>query len=171
MRSCLPFATLALAAASLSAQPEREWRRYAPKGAGFEVLLPSDPAVKETPHGTETLHVAAVQRKAVESLGYVCQWLKAGPFANQEAEAAYLQGQQEGSLRASKGKLLAEKEIRLGAAAGREFVVAVSEGNVLRCRVFLAGGKVINLQVWGRDEDAVRSKDAQRFLASLKFSK
>jgi hypothetical protein len=112
-----------------------------------------------------------VPRKVVEGLGYVCQWLKREPFESKAAEAAYLKGQQEGSLQATKGKLLAEKEIQLDKAPGREFVIQVSKSNVVRCRVFLVRDRVINLQVWGQDEKAVRSKDAERFFRSLKVMK
>jgi hypothetical protein len=149
-----------------------QWKLYAPKEATFKVRFPSDPTLRTTPHGSETIHVAGVQRQGVDGLGYVCQWLlKEKPSASREAEAAYLKGQQEGALKSSNGKLVEEKEITLGGVPGREFIIAVADRNVLHCRVYLAGTQVINLQVWGRDKEAVSSGEAIKFLDSLALGK
>src|SRR5262249_43334087 len=143
---------------------ENQQSLYAPKEANFEVRFPSDPTVKMTPHGSETIHVAGIQRQAVDGLGYVCQWvIKEKLFGSEEAEVAYLKGQQEGALKSSRGNLVSEKEISLNGVPGREFIIEYDDQNVLRCRVYLAGKRVVNLQVWGKDKEAVSSKDAVKF--------
>jgi len=149
-----------------------QWKLYAPKEATFKVRFPSDPTLKTTPHGSETIHVAGVQRQGVDGLGYVCQsLLMEKPYNSREAEATYLKGQQNGALKSSNGKLVAEKEITLGGVPGREFIIQVADKNVLHSRVYLASSQVINLQVWGRDTEAVSSKEAIMFLDSLTLGK
>ena len=46
---------------------------------------------------------------------------------------------------------------------GREFVIACSESNVVRQRIFAGGKFVYSQSVWGKDEKAVQSPDAEKF--------
>src|SRR5262245_49783203 len=148
------------------------WKQYAPKETGFEVWFPRDPAVQTSPQGSETIHVAGVQRRTADGLGYVCQWVtKAKPFRDKQAEAEYLRGQQEGAVQSENGMLIEEKEITRDGLPGREFIIKFSGKNFLHCCVYLAGNQVINLQVWGKDQQAVSSKDAAKFFKSLKIGK
>jgi hypothetical protein len=149
-----------------------QWKLYAPKDAGFEVRFPHDPVMKSTKQGSETIMVAGIQRHAPDEFGYVCQWvIKAQPFANAAAETAYLNGQQQGAVQSSRGKLVAEKALALDGMPGREFVVELPDKEALHSRVYLAGKRAIILQVFGKDKDAVCSKDSMQFLDSLKISK
>ncbi len=114
--------------------------------------------------------MAGVQRQNPESLGYICQWtIKEKPYANRDAEAAYLKGSQLGALTASKGKLVEEKAIDLEKVQGRDLIIELPDRSLLRVRSFVAGKRVINLQVSGKDKDAVSSGDALKFLDSLKI--
>jgi hypothetical protein len=152
--------------------PEEQGQVFAPKEANFQVRFPGAFVEKTTPSGEETVHVAGAQRKAVGELGYVCQWLvKPRAFDDKKAVEDYLLGQQEGCLRLSKGKLLAEAAIDRDGVPGREFTIEVSANNVCRFRVYVAGARVIDLQVWGKDREAVSSESATRFLESLKIAK
>jgi hypothetical protein len=93
------------------------------------------------------------------------------PFEKKELEAAYLKGQQLGVLQATKGKLISEKEISVDGAQGREFIIQVSDKDMARTRIVMAGRRVVHLQVWGMDQNALQSKDTEKFLQSLKFTK
>jgi hypothetical protein len=147
------------------------WKQYAPQQAGFEVKFPSDPATKSTPSGDEVIQIAGVQRSGIDGLGYVCQWIvQKQPFPNEAFKTGYLQGQREAAVRAFQGTLIEEKEINLNGARGSEFLVSISPDNFLRSRVYLSDRCVISLQVWGKDETAVRSHDADAFLSSLQLN-
>jgi len=149
-----------------------DWKRYAPAEAAFEVRFPSEPIVHAPSNATGNLHVAAVQRKVVDELAFICQWtIKDRPYANRAAESAYLMGQQIGAVNASKGRLVEAKDINLSDALGRECIIAIDDQNVSRSRTFLAGKRMISLQVMGKDVGAVRSADATKFFDSLKISK
>jgi hypothetical protein len=150
---------------------DQSWEEYIPTGGGFHVSFPKKPAVKEPSAATGNLHVAAVQRTAVDELGFVCQWkVRDKAFENKEAERAYLKGQQIGMVKGSKGKLIEEKEITTDGFLGLDFIV---EGNnaTLRSRSYVSGKRIVTIMVLGKDSDAVRSESAKRFLESFKESK
>ena len=156
-------------------KPEHDyngWSRYAPADAQFEVRFPSEPIVQPPSQANGNLHVAGVERKTVNSLAFICQWtIEKQPKASRAAEAAYLMGQQIGAVNSTKGRLVEGKDITLGDVNGREFTVAVGKDDVTRVRGYLAGKRMISLQVVGKDTEAVRSIDAQKFLDSLQISK
>jgi len=152
--------TVFISVAAASQTPE-EGALYSPKEAAFELRFPAEPTVQKKPQlFGSVIIMAGIQRKSVEEFGYVCQWLiRDKAFDSPEAENIYLIGQQIGSVTGSKGKLLHEKKISLNGINGREFAVQVSDNNVFRCRVFLAGKRVINVQVWGKDLQALDSEE------------
>jgi hypothetical protein len=156
-------------------RPEHDyqgWKQYAPTEPGFEVWFPSEPLVRAASQATGNLHVAGVQRRGPDDLAFTCQWkIRDQPFASPEAELAYLMGQQLGALKSTKGRLLVEQEITLDGSRGREFIIAIDDTNVNRIRSYLAGKRMVSLQVLGKDKEAVHSTDATKFLDSLKFRK
>jgi hypothetical protein len=147
------------------------WKEYAPSEAAFEVRFPTEPVVNTPTPATGNFHVAGVQRRAVDELGYTCQWTIKEKAYSSEAEGAYLRGQQAGALKSSKGKLVEEKDITLDGVPGREFIIELADKNVFRIRTYLAGKRMITLQVVGKDTESVRSLDAVKFFESLKISK
>ena len=157
---------------NVASQPPEADKLYAPKEAEFEIRFPTKPNIVEKPKLSRTIVVASVQRKSVEEFGYVCQWfIREKAFDSTEAEIIYLKGHQTRSVAASKGKLLQERRVTLKGIKGREFAVEVSDNNVFRCRVFVAGKRVIHVQVWGTDLKALDSKEVSAFFDSLKITK
>jgi hypothetical protein len=147
------------------------WKRYAPTESGFEVWFPREPQEKAASPATGNLHVAGVQRRAVDELAFTCQWkINDKPRANREAEVAYLLGQQTGALNSTKGRLVDGRTINLDGWQGREFTIAINNEHVSRVRTYLVGKRMISLQVLGKDAEAVRSNDAKTFFESLKIN-
>jgi hypothetical protein len=115
--------------------------------------------------------VAGVQRRAANELGYTCQWtIREKAYSSREAVTGYLRGQQAGALKSSKGKLVEEKDITLDGVPGREFTIELPDKNRMRCRSYLAGKRVVTLQVVGKDLESVRSTDAVKFFESLRIN-
>lgn len=154
------------------AQDEPKGKLIAPKDAGFELRFPSEPKLQKLDGGDNTIHVAGVTRKTVEGLAFTCHWIiRDKGFENKTAEAAYLQGQVQGSVQGSKGKLVEDKEIALNDFPGRQFIIEVDKQNMLLSHLYLAGRRVIRVTVMGKDREAVTSAEALRFFNSLKISK
>ena len=148
------------------------WKTYSPAEAAFEVRFPSEPTVKVASPDTGNFHIAGIQRHALNTLGYTCQWsIREKPFSNKEEESEYLKGQQTGALASSKGKLVEQKEITQDGFPGRQFIIEFGSQNTLHCRSYLAGKRVITLQVGQRSRNRQCSADAIKFLDSLKISK
>jgi len=147
------------------------WKEYAPTEGGFEVRFPTEPAIKAPSPATGNFHIAGTQRQAPDELEFMCQWIiKGQPYDSKQAEVLYLRSQQLGMLTASKGQLVDEEEITLDSANGREFTIAIPGKEVVRSRSYLAGKRMITIQVWGKDTQAVGSTDATKFLDSLKIN-
>jgi hypothetical protein len=144
------------------------WTEYAPPEGGFEVRFPTEPTVRAASPATGNFHIADSKGQDLE---FKCQWIiKDQPYANKQAEIVYLRSQQAGMLTASKGQLIDEEEITLHGSNGREFTIEIPNKQVVRCRSYLAGKRMISVQVWGKDAEAVRSTEAEKFLDSLKIS-
>jgi hypothetical protein len=144
------------------------WKEYASAEAGFKVRFPGEPIVKTASPATGNFHLVGIQRQAIDELGYTCQWtIKEKAYENKEAEAAYLKGQQSGAVKSSKGKLVEENAIVSDGFTGRQYIIEVASQNVLHCRSYLAGKRVITLQVWGKDVESVQSPNAVKFFDSL----
>jgi hypothetical protein len=167
----IPGALLALLllAPFTPAADRPEWKEFTPEGAGFTVLLPGEPTVRKLPEGGGR---AEIKRPAVDGFSYHCSWLlKEVPPAGPEVARAYLLGMQEGSAKGVKGKVVASKEITLDGMPGREFVIDVAENQVIRCRAYAVGERLLDFQVWGKDREAVQSKDPEKFFGSIKLTK
>ena len=77
-----------------------------------------------------------------------------------------------GSLARSGGKLIREKDIKLGKFEGREVVNAVGgkDGGVVIARIFVANGRQYSVMIAGKKQEDVESEDALRFLDSFKIT-
>ncbi|MBN1420438.1 MAG: hypothetical protein JXP34_16795 [Planctomycetes bacterium] len=148
-----------------------DWKRYAPAEAGFEAWFPEPPVIKPASAATGNFHVAGLLRRTAGGVVFTCQWIVREKSFSGEAAAAYLQGQQLGAVKSANGRLVEEREIVLDGVPGREFVIETADGRLLRCRAYLAGKRLITLQVLGTGTQAIRSAEVVKFLDSLTISK
>ena len=153
-------------------EDKETWITHAPEGAGFSLLFPSEPTTGTIPKQKPPTYTAVIKRTTVDSLSYHANWsLRDKPFEARPAAIIYVRAAELGAVKASKGKLIRSKRITQGEMEGREFVIEYSENNVVRQRIF-AGGKFVYLQsVWGKDEKAVQSPDAEKFFNSFMLRK
>jgi hypothetical protein len=138
--------------------------------------LPSEPTTGVIPKQEPPIYFATIKRKTVDTLSYQVHWSpREKSFESRDAAKGFVKSAQEGALRVAKeklnGKLIRSKRITLGDLEGREYVIYYSEGNVSRTRDFAGGKEVYSLSVWGRDEEAVGSADAEKFFNSFQLSK
>jgi hypothetical protein len=97
--------------------------------------------------------------------------LREKEFGSKEAETVYLLGQQTGAVTASRGKLVDAKKISQGDFQGREFTIALNDKELLRTRSYVAGKRIIIVQVKGTDKDAISAAAPTKFFDSLKIGK
>ena len=76
----------------------------------------------------------------------------------------------DGAVANMEGKLVSEKNVKLGKHPGREIRINVAEGKRLfRVRVYLVEQRLYQVVVFGTPETAT-SKDADKFLDSFKLT-
>ena len=176
MRTLFCVVALFLGCSVLRAEDKDVWKRYAPARAGFSVLLPSEPTTGSIPKKEPPIYFAGIKRKAEDSLSFQIHWSpREKSFESRDAAKAFVKGAREGALRVAKekfnGKLIRSERITLGDLEGSEYVIYFSEGNVSRTRDFAGGKEVYSLTVFGNDEKAVGSPDAEKFFNSFQLSK
>jgi hypothetical protein len=168
MKTACMTLTFALCYSLVPADDKEKWKEYSSAEGRFQVHFPGVPEVGTVPNQKPEMHRVAVKRPSSDGLGYMCYWtVKEEPFRDKESEVAYLKGLQEGAVKSSRGELDGEKEIELDGLKGREFFVKVSKNNYVRFRAFVSGKHVYTIQVWGKDNEAVQSQDADKFLKSF----
>jgi hypothetical protein len=145
---------------------------YSPPGAGFAIQFPGDSIVIERLAGAQPNEFVSACWDSVGGPSYVCRCRDVDqPFPNDESAARYLHGCRDFFVELAMGAMLSDNVLHADGAPGREFVIELREGTVVRERVYLAGSRFISLAVWGRNRKAVRSADAERFLGSLRLAK
>jgi hypothetical protein len=165
-------AVVCLTSSVLGAENKETWKTYAPEGAGFSVLFPSEPTTGTIPKQEPPVYTAAIKRTAVDALSYQVTWsLRDKPFEGRGAAIIFVRAAELGAVKVSKGKLIRSKRITRGELEGREFVIEVSKDNVVRERIFAGGKSVYSLDVWGKDQKAMESPDAEKFFNSFKLGK
>jgi hypothetical protein len=145
---------------------------YAPPGAGFAVQFPGDSIVIERLAGAQPNEFVSACWDSAGGPSYVCRCRDVDEsFPNDEGAARYLHGCRDFFVELAMGAMPSDNVLHADGALGREFVIEIREGTVVRERVYLAGSRFISLAVWGRNREAVRSADAERFLGSLRLAK
>jgi hypothetical protein len=166
------LAVLVLTSSVLGMEDKETWITHAPKGAGFSLLFPSGPTTGTIPEQKPPIYTAGIKRTTVDSLSYHATWsLRDKPFEGRAAAIIFVRAAEFGGVKTSKGKLIRSKRITRGEMEGREFVIEHSKDNVSRERIFAGGKFVYSQSVWGKDEKAVQSQEAEKFFKSFKLSK
>ncbi len=166
------IALLVLASSVLGVEDKETWKTHAPAGAGFSVLFPSAPTTGKVPKQEPSIYTANIKRTTPESLSYQVSWsVRDKPFKSPSAARLFVRAAEQGAVKAVKGKLIRSKRITLDEMEGREYVLEVSKDNVVRDRTFAGSKFVYSLTVWGKDERALQSQDAEKFFKSFKLKK
>jgi hypothetical protein len=175
-RTILLAATLSALVLGLSATaaPVAEWEVYAPEGAAFEIKMPGKPTVSVKKNKTfagdvtTTMHMA-MDDSASATYGAAVVELPAGVARFAEGKPKeMLDGVATGFAAGAGGKVVSQKEIKLGDYQGREFQVSLFDGaGVGYGRAYFVKGKVVMVVVLApKDADITASRDA--YFASLK---
>lgn len=161
------LASILLAACS----PALDWREVRAPDGSFSVLMPQKPGKSEralaTPAGPVTMRMLAAR------VGDSVFGVGVADFAT-PPDAALKDGLRDALVRNLNGRLVSDKPVANGAAAGREIVVVGSSGAGagavtvhLRARLLCAGQRYYQVAAVGRD-GALPETDAEMFLASFR---
>jgi len=167
--------TLATAVAALflaaSLAPAADLKEFKSAGGKFTVKMPGDPkeSKQKTAVGDLVMHTVELPEGA-----YSVQWVDI-PATAKEDEATLkkrLEGARDGGVGAVGGKVLADKEIKLGDKyPGRDFTGDIpAQKGLLRCRVYFVDGRLYQVMVVGKKE-FVEGKDTNAFLDSFALIK
>ena len=170
MRSFLVLISLAAGSTCLHADHQPKWKEFASKEGGFKVVMPGTPKQEEfdteSDFGKGVLHMNRAQAdKTIYAANY-CDFpteIKMAPIKK------VYDSSRDGAVANLEGKLVSEKEIKLGKHPGREIQIEVAGGKQLfRARVFLVEQRLFQVVVMGTKK-AATSRDADRFLDSFKL--
>jgi hypothetical protein len=169
MRWALALAAVVIVAVSALAD-EPKWKEFVSKPGRFKVLMPDTPeqdsGETESDYGKGTLHMHTAQAgKALFGAHYTDF-----PAAIRKLPLKQVyDSSRDGAVANLKGKLLSEKDVKLGKYPGREIRIEVKGGaRLFRARVFLVDRRLYQVVVFGTKETAT-SKDADRFLSSFRL--
>jgi len=172
MRSLLVLLSIAVCSACRHADDKQEWKEFTSKEGGFKVVMLGRPKQQqfdtESDFGKGVLHMNRVQvGETIYGANY-CDFpaeIKKTPIKK------VYDSSRDGAVANLEGKLVSEKEIKLGKHSGREIRIEVGGGKQLfRARVFLIEQRLYQIVVMGTKE-AATSKEADKFLESFKLDK
>jgi hypothetical protein len=170
MRWSIALIFVAVGAITVSADDQPEWKEFAPKEGRFKVLMPGVPKVydldTESDFGKGVLHMHRAQVGKTMYAANYCDFpaeIKKTPLKQVYDDS------RDGAVANLEGKLVSEKDIKLGDYPGREIRIDVPEGKLLfRSRVYLVDQRLYQAVVLGTKE-AATSKEADKFLDSFKL--
>ena len=170
MRTLTAVVCLLLAMCQGNAQPA-EWKEFASKDGRFTVLFPGTPeqskADTESDFGKGVLHMNTVQVGRTMFGAHYCDF---PPDVKKVPLKQVYDSSRDGAAENMQGKLMSEKEVKLGDHPGREIQISVANGRQLfRARVYLVEQRLYQVVVFGTKE-AATSKDADKFMDSFKLA-
>ncbi len=170
MRRLLAVIALAAVAVGGRADDKPAWKEFTSKEGRFKVLMPATP--RQSDHDTESdfgkgvLHMNTAR---VGDMMYGANYCDFPPTVRDIPIKAFLDASRDGAIANLEGKLVSEKDVRLGKYPGREIRIDVGAGRSLfRVRVFLVEQRLYQAVVFGTHE-AATSKEADRFLDSFQL--
>lgn len=164
--------TLLVAVVVLATQPlllsedkETKWQAAGPKGGKISAQFPGKPAEDKSDSLTKfELNLPNDKGSYLLLIGML-------PFKldldNKEIVTKHLNAGRDGGVKAVKGKLVSEKDVKLGKYPGRMIVVE-SDKNWFQVRFYVTETKLIQVIVTGPKE-FVEGADAKKFMDSLKI--
>jgi hypothetical protein len=147
-------------------EPKVEWKTYSPKGAKAEVQFPGK-GQEKTGKGTTQVLVNALEGKAV-------YMLMINDFPNEiklEADLVkrIFDNGRDAGVKQLKGKILSEKDIKLGKTPGRTFDMEVPGLGVYRTRLYVTPNKLYQVVVAG-PKAFVDSATSKKVFESFKLT-
>jgi len=144
------------------------WIKFEPTGEVFTALMPSYPQLRRDSNGTSVVNSAM----CIDSSGYqiyMISYFNIPEKAMQKQDEYYYNELIKKLTRNKKSKLIYRKIIEENGKKGIEAEVKLLLGQVMRLRIFINGGKAVQLTVAG-SKSSVKSANAGKFLNSLHFN-
>ena len=169
MRWSVVLMFVAGGAVTARADDPPEWKEFISKDGRFTVLMPGTPkqdmAETESDFGKGVLHLNVAQAGPTMYGANYCDF----PAAVKKAPLKQVfDSSRDGAVTNLEGKLVSEKDVKLGEYPGREIRIDVAGGKRLfRVRVFLVDQRLYQVVVFGTKDEAT-SKESDKFLDSFK---
>lgn len=158
-------------AASARGDDSSQWKEFVAKEGQFKVSMPGAP--KQNKLDTESDFGKGVLYMNVVVAGKTMYAANYSDFPAEVKKATLKQvydSSRDGAVTNMDGKLVSEKDVKLGEHPGREIRIDVAEGKRLfRVRVYLVDQRLYQVVVFGTPE-AATSKEADKFLDSFKLT-
>jgi len=171
MRLSIVALCLAVVAPSARCDDQPEWKEFVAKDGRFKISMPGTPKKRELE--TESDFGKGVLYMNVVEVGKTMYAANYCDFPAEVKKATLQQvydSSRDGAVANMEGKLVSEKNVKLGKHPGREIRINVAEGKRLfRVRVYLVEQRLYQVVVFGTPETAT-SKDADKFLDSFKLT-
>lgn len=131
-------------------QGETAWEKFSPAGAGFSVLMPGTPKVEDQEVQTDVGKL--INHMYTLSVSPNLYMVTYAEFPTTVTDPAVIRGMLDNArkhaLSAAKGELKSEKEIRLGEAIGREWLVTLpSIRGIARVRAYWADRRLYQVLI------------------------
>jgi hypothetical protein len=166
---------------SLSGSAERDpkaWKLFSSSEGGFSVVLPAE--LKQRTQSLATIRGPAQMHlfEAETFAGYQVMYMSFRESLEEDAELVkqMLDDGRDGGVRNVNGQLLEETEIKLDGHAGRALKVRLTNGDIIRSRLYVAGHRLYVVSILTPDKDSsepiVRFHEevANKFLDSFKLT-
>ena len=152
-------------------KPAATWKEFASKDGQFKVLMPGTPKPRkvdaESDLGKHVLYMNTVEAGGTMYGANYCDF--PAEIRKVPLKQVY-DSSRDGAVENLKGKLLSEKDIKLGDSPGREIQIEVAGGKSLfRVRVYLVEQRMYQVVVMGTKK-AATSKESEKFLDSFKLA-
>jgi hypothetical protein len=147
---------------------QAELKEYKWKAGKCSILMPGTPKEKDGGKGPGSTSMLLATK---EALVFLVSYTEVPDLAGSTKEGikAALDKFRDSTAAQLKGKLVREKEHKLGSAPGRDFLFEAPGIGLYRARAFVAGGRLYQVVLAG-PKDLVQGKDSERFLDSFKLS-
>jgi hypothetical protein len=141
-----------------------EWHKASPKGSKIEIQFPGK--VKEEVGKSGSQFVLETMGGKAAYMLMTSPLPKKIDVTNKDDVKMILDGGRDGTVKGLKGKLLSDKDIKIGKYPGRAVDVDTTLG-LYRARIYLTDSKMIQVIALGPKEFA-EGADVKKFMDSLK---
>lgn len=147
-------------------QTNKSEEKYSPQGGGFSVLMPGKPLVEseevETPLGKLVNHIQSAEASGIYFAVMYSEF--PGPVTDPNVIKQMLDNARVHGLAAVHGELKSEEEISLDGNPGREWLVRLPSGGLLRARAYWVTQRLYQVlfqSVEAREPEITKSREAE----------